>query len=299
MGSHVLPKILVVDDDSRNRQLLSELLKDEYKVLLAKSGPMALDLVRRQQPDMILLDVVMPEMDGYEVLRQLKADNDTRGIPVIFISALDSLDDEERGLTLGAADYIGKPFHPPIVRARVRNHMHSLRQQRLLERLAHYDPLTEIPNRRRLMESLKGPFVPGTQISVVMVDVDHFKRYNDHYGHGGGDRVLRQVAAVLRDQLRDTTDLIARYGGEEFAVLMPHTDRLAGQAAAERMRHAVAMQAIPHAAAPSGGNVTVSVGGTTVLATSIGTVPDSALTEADQQLYRAKNQGRNQVAWLA
>ncbi|MCW5625752.1 MAG: response regulator, partial [Burkholderiales bacterium] len=142
MASSEMQKVLVVDDDGQNRQLLAELLKTDYKVLLAKSGAMALDLVQRHKPDVILLDVIMPDMDGYEVLRRLKADSDTRTIPVIFISALDGARDEEKGLTLGASDYIGKPFHPPIVRARVRNHMQALSQQRLLERLALYDALT-------------------------------------------------------------------------------------------------------------------------------------------------------------
>ena len=144
--------LLIVDDEKHNRSLLTELLRGDYRVILAKNGGQALERAREHQPDLILLDVLMPDMDGYRVIRELKNDDLTRDIPVIFVTALDSAGDEEHGLELGAVDYISKPFNPAIVRARIRNHLQSVRQRRLLEQLAMLDSLTDIPNRRRFAE---------------------------------------------------------------------------------------------------------------------------------------------------
>lgn len=292
-----LSKVLVVDDEKGNRLLLAEVLKDDYKVILAKSGSMALALAERHQPDIVLLDVVMPEMDGYQVLRALKERDDTRHLPVIFISALDGVDDEEKGLLLGAADYITKPFHPAIVRARIRNHVQAVSHRRLLEHLALVDGLTEIPNRRRLENALQVCWPEGQHMSVAMIDIDYFKHYNDHYGHGWGDQVLRQVAGTLKQLLKRDTDLVARYGGEEFVLFLPDTDASGGQALAEQARQAVQDLGIPHARSAVGSDLSISLGGVSVVLPRNGPLPADTLERSDQQLYRAKRLGRNRVCW--
>ncbi|HRM92838.1 MAG TPA: response regulator, partial [Alicycliphilus sp.] len=202
--------LLIVDDDKHNRLLLTELFEGEYKIIQAKNGLQALELARAHAPDLILLDVLMPEMDGMAVIRALKRDDATRHIPVIFITALDSAADEELGLDLGAVDYIAKPFHPPIARVRVRNHLQIVHQRRLLEQIAALDGLTGIPNRRRFDEALAQEWSrcqrSGLPLSLIVADVDQFKQYNDTLGHAAGDRVLQDVAAALRQAARRPGD---------------------------------------------------------------------------------------------
>ena len=179
--------LLIVDDEKQNRLLLTELFGTTYKIIQAKNGVQALEKARQHRPDLILLDVLMPEMDGMGVLRELKRDDATRLIPVIFITALDSATDEENGLNLGAVDYISKPFHPPIVRVRVRNQLQLVHQQRLLEQLASLDGLTGIPNRRQFdvaLQQLWARLVKGSvPLALQMVDADWFKALHDTAGH--------------------------------------------------------------------------------------------------------------------
>ena len=290
-----MQQLLIVDDEKNNRAVLTELFKNQYKIYLAKHGRMALELARKHRPDVILLDVMMPELDGYETLKQLKEDETTRHIPVIFITVLDGHTDEERGLLLGAVDYISKPFMPAIVRARVNNHMHAMRQRRLLESHARVDALTELPNRRYLEECLHAAYPEAEQISVAIMDVDFFKQYNDTYGHAAGDRVLQQVAKVLNGALQRETDFIARYGGEEFVAILPHTDRAGALLIAEGLRRAVESLGVEHVHSTDG-VVTISVGGITVGPLEAH-LPDDALEQADTQLYRSKEGGRNRVSW--
>ena len=225
--------LLIVDDEKQNRLLLTELFGTTYKIIQAKNGVQALEKARQHRPDLILLDVLMPEMDGMGVLRELKRDDATRLIPVIFITALDSATDEENGLNLGAVDYISKPFHPPIVRVRVRNQLQLVHQRRLLEQLASLDGLTGIPNRRQFDATLLKEWHRCQRnqqpLSLIVADVDFFKKYNDALGHAAGDRVLQEVAATLRQAARRPGDLVARYGGEEFVLLLPETDATSAQ----------------------------------------------------------------------
>lgn len=292
-----LPKVLVADDEKGNRALLAEMLKSTAKVILAKDGEMALSLAERHQPDIVLLDLVMPGRDGYAVLRELKSRDATRHMPVIIISALDSIEDEERGLLMGAADYITKPFHAPIVQARIRNHVQAVSHRRLLERLALVDALTEIPNRRRLEGALGERWARGRHVSVVMVDVDYFKAFNDHYGHASGDHALRQVARTLSQQLARESDLVARYGGEEFVMLLPDAEPQAACALAEAARAAVQSLHIPHARSQASGELSISLGGASLYLAADGPVPLEVLQRSDAQLYRAKQLGRNRVCW--
>lgn len=294
-------RILVVDDERLNLNVLSDLLRQDYKVILAKNGNQALDRINSENPpDLVLLDVVMPEVDGYEVLRKIKASEHSKDIPVIFITALDSKQDEARGLEMGAVDYIRKPFHPPIVKARVKNHLTIARQRQLLEALANLDGLTEMPNRRSFEMALENEWRrcqrSGEVISLAMMDVDCFKQYNDNYGHTAGDDVLKKVADVLMDEARRPGDMAARFGGEEFVILLPQTDASGGHFLAEKIRVVISELGIPHEYSSAGNVITASLGGVTVFP-STGSVPQDMTVAADSMLYEAKRRGRNQVLW--
>lgn len=293
-------RVMIVDDERLNRRVLSELLEAQYDVIIAKSGMQALERVDANPDiDLILLDVMMPEMNGHEVLRRLKENDATKDIPVIFITALNSAGDEEDGLMLGAADYITKPFHPAIVKLRVGNHLRFVHQRKLLETLAGKDGLTEIDNRRSFDEMLEKEWRRsgrnGLPLSLAMIDVDFFKPFNDNYGHAHGDQALRTVANVLTWQLHRPADMAARYGGEEFVFLFPDTDAEGAKALAEKTRSAMAALALPHAHSPVAPHLTLSIGGATMIG-SDGS-PLALVEAADRLLYQAKAQGRNRVIW--
>ena len=265
--------LLIVDDEKQNRLLLTELFGTTYKIIQAKNGVQALEKARQHRPDLILLDVLMPEMDGMGVLRELKRDDATRLIPVIFITALDSATDEENGLNLGAVDYISKPFHPPIVRVRVRNQLQLVHQRRLLEQLASLDGLTGIPNRRQFDATLLKEWHRCQRnqqpLSLIVADVDFFKKYNDALGHAAGDRVLQEVAATLRQAARRPGDLVARYGGEEFVLLLPETNATGAQALAEGLQQLLHSKAFAHPNSSLGPWLTMSMGGNTIVPSTI------------------------------
>ncbi len=293
--------VLIVDDVPDNLNLLNYLLSQEgYRVRVAPGGKLALRSVAANPPDLVLLDIRMPDMDGFEVCRVLKGDERTRHIPVIFLTALDSSEDEGLGLELGAVDYITKPFNPQLAVARVRNHMMFVRQRKLLERWAMLDGLTEIPNRRRfdevVVEECKRTQRAGGVISLAILDLDHFKNYNDSLGHPAGDRALVAVARTLAHCLNRPSDLVARYGGEEFVMLMPETDAAGAFKLAEAAREAV--QGLGLCSGPDQGDaqLTASIGGVTRAAGSECT-PDRLLEMADRLLYESKSNGRNRVTW--
>lgn len=290
--------VLVVDDLPANIGKMAAALGDRYTLRTASSGGRALEIVNSDpQPDLILLDVVMPGMDGHQVCRALKTNPSTADIPVIFVTAQDNQDEEVLGLRLGAVDYITKPFNPAVVRARVANHLKLKEYQDLLKRRSHTDGLTGLPNRRDFDETLEREWKRGQRLesplSLILMDVDHFKEFNDHYGHLKGDDCLRQVAAALAEQGR-ATDFVGRYGGEEFVGLLPHTDADGAKEVAEKFRRCVAGLAIPHQASPILNRVTISLGLATVVPTD--DQPSSLLVQmADENLYRAKSLGRNRV----
>ncbi|OHC67652.1 MAG: diguanylate cyclase response regulator [Rhodocyclales bacterium GWA2_65_20] len=298
---HAKPSILIVDDTPTNIQVLAETLRADYRVKVATGGQAALDIVAAGKPDLILLDVMMTGMDGYEVCRRLKDNPDTQGIPVIFVTARCDTQDEEHGLRLGAMDYITKPFSPAIVRARVRNHISLKMNTDLLESLALIDSLTGVPNRRRFDETLdaewKRGLRSGTPLAVIMADIDCFKAYNDHYGHGAGDECLRAVAQALSDSLARPADVMARYGGEEFVAVMPDTDGAGAKLLAQRWCDNVAALALPHTASSVAGHVTVSVGYASQTPAAERS-PQMLQGMADSMLYEAKKQGRNRICGL-
>lgn len=296
------PTILVVDDERLNRAALAELLGQEYRVLLAKDGPGALAHAQReaQQLLLILLDVSMPGMSGYEVLSALRADERTAGIAVIFITGQSEDAAEEYGLSLGAADYVSKPIRPAIVRVRVRNQIHLAQQKRTLERLAQIDGLTGLANRRHFDDMLdrahRRSRRTGSPLGLALIDIDHFKQYNDRYGHIQGDEALKAVARTLQAHARRPDDLAARFGGEEFALLVPGDEGLLQRM--EDFRLAVLAQAIEHADSPTGAALTVSCG--LVVAQHLEHLSTTDLLQkADSLLYTAKSQGRNRTSvWL-
>lgn len=292
------PLILLVDDVPANIQTLNQILKDEYQTLFATNGANALELAASRIPDLILLDVMMPGMDGYEVCKRLKADPLTTDIPIIFVTAMSTMENEETGLELGAIDYITKPVLPPIVKVRVRNHLELKRRGDLLKELSLRDGLTGIANRRRFDEQLDIEWQRclrnNLPLSLVMIDIDHFKKFNDHYGHLEGDECLKQITTTLAKTVHRPADLVARYGGEEFVCVMPETDLEGAQLLAEKFRAAVYDLQLPHESSTLG-VVTISLG----LATSYPSLTgkkSKLIENADIALYEAKESGRNCVS---
>lgn len=291
--------ILLVDDAPTNIQMLNETLKDDYRLFFATSGSEALRMVNQAPPDLIILDVIMPDMDGYEVCRALKTNAQAQDIPIIFITSMRQQEDEVVGLELGAVDYITKPFNPAVVRLRVRNQIELKRQRDLLARLSNLDGLTGIPNRRQFDEMLALEWNRMARekmpLSLIILDVDHFKRFNDRYGHLAGDSCLRRVAAALAEMIRRPADMVARYGGEEFAAILPGTTLDGAQVVAESMRRTVADLCIEHADSPVHSVVTVSLGVSSVIPIP-GCMPNDLLQAADHGLYQAKQEGRDR--WI-
>ncbi|WP_290578026.1 GGDEF domain-containing protein [Ketobacter sp.] len=293
------PRILVVDDDPACVELLLQLLSFEtVTVRAAHNGEEALAILAQWVPDLVLLDVTLPGMNGYEVCHQLQQSPRTRDVGVLFLTGMDDVTDEERGLQLGALDYITKPFQFGTLRARIRNHLALQLKTRQLESQAQTDALTRIPNRRCFESALEQEWYRcarhGRPISVMMVDVDFFKQFNDHYGHPMGDACLQQVAAILDQGLNRATDLVARIGGEEFAVLLPEADEADLFMLAEQIRRRVESAGIPHPSGHAAGVVTVSIGCCAMLP-ELGQSLDTLMLSADNNLYTAKALGRNQV----
>ncbi|HEY4201621.1 MAG TPA: diguanylate cyclase [Devosiaceae bacterium] len=296
MTATTLPTVLVVDDDRVNRAALAELLQNECRLILAKDGAMALERMQREDVSLVLLDVSMPGMDGYEVLRRIKADPHTSDTGVIFITGQTDAADEERGLLLGAADYVPKPIRPAIVRARVQIHLRLARQRRELETLSQQDGLTGLANRRFFDEAFKRAchhaVRTGQPLGLAMIDVDHFKQYNDFYGHGAGDEALRQVSRVLSGLARRGGDVAARYGGEEFVLLMPEAGHFV--AILETLRSQIMALDIAHERSPTAPVLTISGGGV-VARPMADSDAIGLLHHVDGLLYRCKKEGRNRV----
>lgn len=292
------PKILIVDDEQLNIEVLCDVLEEDGDMLFALNGETALQLAQEEMPDIILLDVMMPDMDGYEVCRRLKGNPSTSHIPVIFVTALSQVADETKGLELGATDFITKPVSPPVVRARVKNHIELKRYRDFLTEIAFVDGLTQIPNRRRYDEFLdtewRRAIRQESSLSMILMDIDHFKQFNDTYGHLEGDRCLQEVAAALEKTLHRPADLAARYGGEEFACLLPETDMTGAMHLAEKLRTAIEQLKLPHKSSLTAEYVTISVGVSSVMATTEQTSED-LFKLADKALYTAKETGRNKV----
>lgn len=289
-------KILIVDDEPQNIKILGEALKLFYQLFIAVNGKTAIDLAQSKKPDLILLDIMMPGMNGYEVLHELKTDDRTSNIPVIFITARNTEEDEARGLETGAVDYIVKPFSIPIVKARVKTHLELKRHRDTLEYYAMYDGLTGVFSRRRFDELLLSEWNRCIRnrlpISLIMIDIDHFKLYNDNYGHPAGDICLKRVAEQLNSVLKRSSDFLARYGGEEFVSLLAGSNLTDAKTMGRLMLDSVHDLNIPHEYSPVSDRITISMGISVMNPKQ--DIPASKIVKtADEMLYESKAAGRN------
>ncbi len=294
------PHILILDQPLAATSNLARLLASDFRVLRVADGQHVLDVARRADPipDLILLDVASPPRAAFDLCRQLKEDEMTQAVPVVLITDKAGHGDNERGLRLGAAACIARPYRLDVVRARVRQQVRAKINNDLLERYAHQDSLTGLANRRRFDLALDTEWRRGVRehkpLSLLLLDVDCFKEFNDNHGHRAGDQCLQHIARVLDLQAARPGDLLARHVGEQFALLLPGTDLQGAQAMGEKLRLAIAQLHLPHLRKDGLRQVTLSVGGTSV-------VPGKHLNWhqmqeiADDQLHAAKNAGRNCV----
>jgi diguanylate cyclase (GGDEF)-like protein len=303
--------ILIVDDNPTNLSVLSQALKEAgYKSRVAIDGESAIEQVQEDPPDLILLDVQMPGIDGFETCTRLKADPATKEIPVIFITASVDMENKVKGLSLGGVDYITKPFQQEEVLARVKVHLTlrfltlTVQKQAIalqqanqeLRRLANMDGLTGIANRRRFDEYLQQEWHRLAReqeyLSLILCDIDYFKNYNDHYGHQAGDDCLKQVAQTIKSTIKRPADLVARYGGEEFALILPNTTPEGAIHIAESIRTKIKELKIAHASSKVGLYLTLSLGVSSQVP-SHKSQSSFLINVADQALYTAKDQGRD------
>jgi diguanylate cyclase (GGDEF)-like protein len=295
-NSGVLPRILVADDDRTTIVLIVAALGDAFDVVVVSTGAEVLERAGKGDIDLVLLDVVMPDLDGFEVCRRLKDQPHGARIPVIFVTAREETADEAHGFAVGAVDYITKPIRPSVVRARVRTHVELKRTRDALEQLASVDPLTGIANRRRFDAAIHQEWRRSQRgsrwLSLALVDVDHFKQFNDRYGHLAGDERLRAIATSLVQSAQRAGELAARYGGEEFALVLPAVDPAMMQGIMRTLLTSVA--GVRGAAATPGAHeiITISVGAITVLPPRDAS-ETVALAAADTLLYEAKDRGRD------
>lgn len=310
--------ILIVDDDPAMILTLSNALADLGQIRFAMGGDDALRLINEEAPDIVLLDAEMPGKSGFEVCELVLAQPGLAELPVIFVTSHSGAEFEESGFAVGAVDFIAKPINPRMVQARVKTHLRLKIASELLKFQATTDALTQLRNRRAFDEALRVEWARALRaqqpLALLMIDVDHFKRFNDHYGHGAGDDCLRQVAEVLRSNLFRPADQAARYGGEEFALLLPSTDLAGGQAVAEKVLAAMENAKLPHADSPVAPHVTLSIGVSALDENSAAwrkgaaesrfsvldsVVPADLVHAADLALYAAKRAGRSRQAQQA
>lgn len=304
--------ILVVDDNPQNLKVLGNILKDNtsHGLAFAMNGYEALDFVSKEKPDMVLLDIMMPDMDGYEVCQKLRSNPETAEIPVIFITAKTETEDVVKGFKAGGVDYVTKPFHEAELLMRIQTHMELKLSRDLLkeknrelseayekiERLALTDSLTGLANRRNIMNLMAVEVSRcgrnGSSFSLIMADIDFFKKVNDTYGHDTGDYVLRTVADIMTVNLRQQ-DVISRWGGEEFLIMLPYTDMKHAVAVAEKLRETIKNTDFVYAGEKF--NLTMTFG-VSMFDKNLGL--EKAIKRADDALYLGKQTGRNKVLWM-
>lgn len=315
------PRILLVDDDPTVIAALASILRDLGELRFATSAADALRIAHSAPPDLVLLDIEMPGMGGFELCTAMKETPLLADVPIIFITSHDSPEQEVTGLTLGAVDFIAKPPRPPLVVARVRTQLRMKKMQDKLRLGAHMDALTGIPNRRLFDDTLLREWQRarhlGTPLSLLLIDLDLFKAYNDRYGHVAGDHCLRTVANVMRGVIHRPSDMLARMGGEEFALLLPATHATGAQRVAQYLIDAMDALNLAHAGSTVSDHVTLSIGvstydqearepmslpreaesGDDALRIELG--PIDLVAAADQALYAAKHAGRRTARFLA
>lgn len=296
--------LMIVDDNQSNLDAMEALFDFMYKVVLKNNAKGAIDYAMKEEVDLILLDVGMPHMNGYEACELLKSNELTAHIPIIFVTAAGSPDEEEKGLLLNAVDYIVKPIHLPILNVRVRNQMALVQSRKKLEELSSVDGLTGAYNRRQLDTMLLQHYAStirhGHCLGLLMIDIDNFKQYNDNYGHVKGDECLRQVAEAIMSVRRRESDVVGRYGGEEFAIVLPETDVEGALIVANKVLSQVQQLNIQHTANMPYQKVTVSIGLAVFEAKNHYQQEISVeefVHQADEQLYAAKDKGKNCIEY--
>jgi diguanylate cyclase (GGDEF)-like protein len=290
--------VLIIDDSPSNIQMLHTVLGLDHHVIFAVSGQEGLDLAFSHKPDLILLDVALPDLDGYTVCIQLKANVITKATPVVFLAAEDNQMDEVRGLLAGGIDFIAKPFSPAVVQARVKNHLEHKRYRDLLENIAATDGLTGVANRHKLDEyadlEWRRAIRNHTPLSLILMDVDDFKQFNDFYGYMAGDTVLAQIALKLTQAARRPADLIARYSGDAFACVLPETHAAGMMHVASMLHEKVTSLKIPHEKSGVLHLLTMSFGAAN-LVPELNQPVAVIFKRAEELLERAKRNGGNQV----
>ena len=294
-----MDKILVIDDSPVQAGFLSSILADDYELTTCNTAEEGLKAAKEGDFSLILLDVVMPGMDGFMLLQELKAVEITRYVPVILLTSLSDVQYEERGLLLGAVDYVTKPFNPTIIKARVNTHIQLYRYQSRFKEQAMIDELTGVANRRRYEDGSAARWREAVRFelpfSICMFDIDKFKLYNDTFGHPAGDRVIATVAQTVASHFQRSTDLFARYGGEEFVAVFLGSQGTTAFEFMKTVRQSVEDLQIQHNS-PVSPWVTISAGGVT-LVPRLGDKLETCLKLADTMLYDAKRLGRNMVVW--
>jgi diguanylate cyclase (GGDEF)-like protein len=292
-------RILIIDDEEININILTEYLKSEYEVVCARNGESALNIIQEHEPNLILLDIVMPGMNGFEILKKIKNIPSIMSIPVIFITGSNDTEDEEKGLALGAVDYITKPFNPSIVKARINTHLKLSEYIITIEKQCMLDALTGLPNRRGFDNRMDIEWGRAsrekTPLGMIILDLDNFKKYNDTYGHPQGDILLKVVSDIINNTIKRATDFASRWGGEEFVVLLPGTDKDGTLNVAEQIRINIKKAQVPFSDG-SITNITVSCGGLSIIPSEEDSISDT-IEKADQLLYSAKKNGKDQVCF--
>ncbi|MBD2446543.1 PleD family two-component system response regulator [Nostoc sp. FACHB-152] len=298
--------VLIVDDERLNRIQLRLFVEGAgYQTVEAQNGKEALTVFGQLHPDIVLLDAMMPEMDGFECCRQLQSLDFSKYIPVLMITGLDDQESVDRAFEAGAIDYVTKPIHWPVLLQRIKRliHQSQLQQQQELltqelQKLAIIDELTQVANRRKFEvyfdQEWRRMAREQKPLSLILCDVDFFKSYNDTYGHRVGDRCLQKVAQAIKDAARRSVDLVSRYGGEEFAVILPNTDVAGATQVAQKICSAVSSLAIPHSSSSVNSHVTLSAGVATIVPQP-GSECEEMIIAADKALYQAKSMGRDRV----
>ncbi|MDR1663814.1 MAG: diguanylate cyclase [Clostridiales bacterium] len=299
--------ILIAENDAVDLEVLKDILSPvapsdenpapyQWEISVSPSGEDALERIRNELPDLVLLNSRLPDANGIDVLRALKSTEMTRHIPVLLLAGISSREDEESALTLGAADYIAKPVHRGVVRARVFSQLCIIQRMRTMETFGLMDTLSGLPNRRSFNNKITTEWGRSirnkTVISMLMIDIDRFKIFNDTYGHQQGDEVIKAVAAGIKSSVRRATDFYARWGGEEFAVVLPETDLRGAMVVAENIRARIESTGVEKLNGEGLLYITVSVGAASATP-EVGESPEGFIGKSDRALYLAKEAGRN------
>jgi len=291
--------ILIIDDSPVNIRLLGNMLHEEHQITIAKNHSDALACAFEKKPDLILLDIESPDIDGYKICALLKADPRTREIPIIIITAMSDGLYESACLELGAIDFIKKPFNPKLVKLRIQNHIELKMLRDYYKDMSCIDDLTGLPNRRQFNEFIAHEWErshrTNSPLSIIMIDIDYFKPFNDNYGHAAGDKCLKLVAEALASGHTRATDLCARYGGEEFICVLPETDSNGAAIIGQKLCSHIATLQISHDYSEIANHITISLGVAAVSDKKEFSSPEELVEAADRNLYLAKSQGRNQI----